>query len=109
MDRLMTPEMPINVFLRHISYLVFSSLLSSLSFFEFPDTMPQIEEEIGNDIDEKGLDGKNGKMEIDDKMGDTYASKQSRDRKYYNKRRKFQTVVNALHGVGWRLDHFLRA
>jgi hypothetical protein len=85
----MTPEMPINVPSRHISYLVYSSPLSSLPPSEFPDTMPQIEEEIGNDTDEKGPDGENGKMEIDDEMGDTHVYKQSRDRKYYNKRRKF--------------------
>jgi hypothetical protein len=105
----MTPEMPINVPSRHTSYLASSSPLSSLPPSELPDTMPQIEEEIGNDTDEKGSDGEDGEMEIDDEMGDTHASKQSRDRKYYNKRRKLQTVVNALHGVGWRLDHFLRA
>jgi hypothetical protein len=71
MDRLMTPEMPINVPSRHISYPESSSFLSSLSPSELPDTMPQIEEEIGNNTNEKGSDGENGEMEIDDKMGDT--------------------------------------
>jgi hypothetical protein len=100
MDRLMTPEMPINVPSRHISYLASSSPLSSFSPSELPDTIPQSEEEIGNDTDEKKSDGENGKIKINDKMGNIYAYKQSKNRKYYNKRRKFQTVVNALHGIG---------
>ena len=69
MDRLMTPEMPINVSSRYILYPASSSLLSSLPPSEFPDIMPQIEEEIGNDTDEKGSDGEDGEMEIDNEIG----------------------------------------
>jgi hypothetical protein len=83
MDRSMTPEMPINVPSRHISYLVSSSPLSSLLPSELPDTMPQIEEEIKNNTDEKGSDEKDGEIEIDNEMGSTNAYKQSTDRKYY--------------------------
>ena len=68
MNKLITPEIPINVFSRYISYLVFSSPLSSLPLFEFPDTMPQIEEEIENNIDEKNLDEEDGEIEIDNKI-----------------------------------------
>ncbi len=64
----MTPEMPINVPSRHISHPASSSPLSSLPPSELPDTIPRIEEEIGNDTDE---DGSDGEIEIDDKMGDT--------------------------------------
>src|SRR6266498_4278206 len=99
MDRLMTPEMTINVPPRHISYPAFSSPLSSLPPSELPDTMPQIEEEIGNDTDEKGSDGEDGEMEIDDEMGVTNTYKQSMDRRYYYMRRKLQTIVDALHSI----------
>jgi len=101
----MTPEMPINVPSRHTLYPASSSPLSSLPPSELPDTMPQTEEEIENDIDE---DGSDGEMDIDDETGDTSAYRQSMDR-HARKRRKLQTVVDALHKVGWRLDHFLQA
>jgi len=85
MDRSVTPEMPINVFLRYILYPVSSSSLSSLSLSEFPDTIPRIEEEVGNDINEDGLDGE---IEINDKMGDIGIYNRPRDRKYDYIRRK---------------------
>ena len=79
MDRSVTPEMPINVFLRYILYPVSSSSLSSLSLSEFPDTIPRIEEEIKNDIDK---DGSDGEIEIDDKIGNTDVYSRPKDRKY---------------------------
>jgi len=66
MDRSVTPEIPINVFLRYILYSASSNSLSSLPPSEFSDTIPRIEEEIGNDTNEDGLDGE---IEIDDEMG----------------------------------------
>ncbi len=75
----MTPEMLINVSLRYTPHPVSSSSLSSLLLFEFLDTIPRIEEEIGNDIDE---DGSDGEIEIDDEMGDIGAYSRPRDRKY---------------------------
>jgi len=99
MDRLMMFEMPINVSSRYILYFGFSSSLSNLLFSELSNTILQIEEEIGNDTDKKRSDEKNEKIEINDKIGNIYVYKQSRDRKYYNKRRKFQTVVNVLYRV----------
>ncbi len=75
MDRLMTPEILINVFSRHILYLISSNLLSSLPLFEFPNIIPQIEEEIKNNIDEKSSDEEDGEIKIDNKIGDTSAYK----------------------------------
>jgi uncharacterized spore protein YtfJ len=71
----MTFEMPINVLSRHILYLVFSSFLSSLLLSELFDIMPQIEKKIKNNIDEKGSNEENGKIEIDNKMRDISAYK----------------------------------
>ncbi len=88
MDRLITPEILINVFSRYILYPVSSSSLSSFPFFEFPDIMSQIEEEIRNNINEKGSDEENGEIEINNKMGNTNIYKQSMDRRYYYIRRK---------------------
>src|SRR6266536_2596408 len=99
MDRLMTPEMSINVLSRYISYPASSSSLSSLPLSEFSDIMSQIEEEIGNDTDEKGLDGEDGKMEINDEMGVTSAYKQSIDRRYYYIRRKLQMIIDVLYSI----------
>jgi hypothetical protein len=101
MDRSIIFEMPINVSSRHILYLIFSSFLSSLLLFEFPDTISRIEKEIGNDINENGSDGE---IEIDDEMGDT--GSRPRDRKYDYMRRKLQIIADVLSSVKWRLDHF---
>jgi hypothetical protein len=102
----MAPEMPRNVFLKHILYSASLSSLSSLLFSEFSDTMPQIEEEIKNNTDENKSDGE---MEIDDKTGGITGYKQSRNRRYYRMRRKLQTIVDVLYSVEWRLDHFFYA
>jgi len=50
--------------------------------------MSQIEEEIRNNINEKGSDEENGEIEINNKMGNTNIYKQSMDRRYYYIRRK---------------------
>ena len=71
----MTPEISINVPSKHTLYLAFSNPLSSLPPSEFPDIMPQIEEEIRNNINEKGLDGEDGEIEIDNKIENTYTYK----------------------------------
>ncbi len=71
----MTFEMSINVFSRYILYLALSSSLSSFSFFEFSDIMPQIEEKIRNNIDKKRSDGEDGEMEIDNKIEDIHVYK----------------------------------
>ena len=70
MDRLITPEIPINVSSRYILYFVSSNPLSSLSPFELFNIMPQIEEEIGNNINEKESDGEDEEMKINNKIGD---------------------------------------
>jgi hypothetical protein len=70
MDKLITPEISINVPSKYILYPISSNFLSNLPLSELPDTMPQIEEEIENDIDEKKSDEENGKIKIDNKMGD---------------------------------------
>ncbi len=75
MDRLITPEIPVNVPSRYILYPTSSNSLSNLLFSEFPNTIPQIEEEIRNDTDEKGSNGEDGEIEIDNKIGDTSAYK----------------------------------
>src|SRR6266536_852910 len=104
MDRLVTPEMSINVPSRYILYPAFSSPLSSFLPFEFSDTIPRIEEEIGNDIDEDRLDGE---IEINDEMGDIDVYSRPRDRTYDYMRRKFQKVADVLSSIKWRFDYFL--
>ncbi len=69
MDRLMTPEIPINISSRHILYLASSNSLLNLPPSELPDTMPQIEEEIKNNINKKSSDEEDEEIEINNKMG----------------------------------------
>ena len=101
----MTPELPKNVSSKHTPYLASSSPLSTVPPSDLFDTMFPIEEEIDNDTGDDELDRG---MEIDDETGDTRANRQSMDR-HSRTRRNLQTVVDALHSVGWRLDHFLNA
>jgi hypothetical protein len=69
--------MPRNVSSKHTPYSASSSPLSSLSPSELFDTMPQIEKEIENDINDDGLDRE---MEIDDATGDNRVNRQSLDK-----------------------------
>jgi len=78
MDRLMTPEIPINVLSRYISYPASSNPLSSLPSSELPDTIPRIEEEIKNYINE---DGSDGEIKINDKIKDTNIYNRPKDKK----------------------------
>jgi hypothetical protein len=84
MDRSITPEIPINVSSRHTLYPAFSNSLSNLPSSELPDTMPQTEKEIKNNMDE---DGSDGEIDINDETGNTNTYRQSMDR-HTRKRRK---------------------
>ena len=86
MNRLVTPEIPINVFSRYILYPASSSPLSSLLSSEFFDTISRIEEKIKNDTDE---DGSDGEIEINDEIRNINIYNRPRDRKYNYIRRKF--------------------
>ncbi len=79
MDRLVTPEIPINVLSRYILYPASSNFLSNFPLSEFSNTIPRIEEEIGNDIDE---DGSDGEIEINDEIRNINIYNRPRDRKY---------------------------
>ncbi len=67
--------MPINVFSRYILYLASSNSLSSLLFSELPDIIPQIEKEIENNTNEKGLDEEDEKIKINNKIKNIYIYK----------------------------------
>jgi len=85
MDGLSTPEVLINLFLKYSLFPAFSSPLSSFPVSELPDIMPQIEEDMEEDINKRGIDGEGV---INDKIEDITACGRKIDRQYYYIRRK---------------------